>query len=283
MFGMYLTRFLRRACSSRRARFLARFTRNWAQQPISARLTDDSSSDTSSPTYSFEVPLKGIFVLTMLTYTPTLSLRGSMWYAVQFIRFVATCVTTSAPASNSRGMRLANRYTLMPSRTCAPPSDTAASTRNGCPSCTPALSEKVATMRGFNSFITPKRMLYSPAGLRHCPLGGRICFSSRRVWISAATCEEVREVGLFPVILRLSAMRRATACVTPASACTRKLSTVGCVRDCSRLERVMLFSDLGCGSTSCAMGGICSERRSKSARNDFFPSLWHWKSIKRRA
>lgn len=30
------------------------------------------------------------------------------------------------------------------------------------------LPEYVATMSGCNSFITPKRKLYSPAGLRHC-------------------------------------------------------------------------------------------------------------------
>jgi len=52
-------------------------------------------------------------------------------------------------------MRLANLYTLIPSRRLVPPSDTAASTKNGWPSCDPGRSEYVATNLGLSSLTTP--------------------------------------------------------------------------------------------------------------------------------
>ena len=63
----------------------------------------------SSPTYSLEVPLKGILVLTSDTKTPTRSFLTSILYAAHRTRFFATMVATSAPPSKSSGMRFANR------------------------------------------------------------------------------------------------------------------------------------------------------------------------------
>ena len=80
-------------------------------QALIARSTASAISTLSSPMYSFEVPLKGIFVLTMLTKIPILSLFLSILYELQF-SLCTHRVTTSLPASNNKGIRLANRKTL---------------------------------------------------------------------------------------------------------------------------------------------------------------------------
>lgn len=66
----------------------------------------------------------------------------------------------------------------------------------------------------------------------------------------------------------------------PLNSFTKNLSIVRLPLDevlllvvCNRLERVMLFKLFGCGCISSAMGGICSDLRSKSAWKDFLVSL----------
>ena len=135
-----------------------------------ARSTASAISVLSSPMYSFDVPLNGIFVLTMLTKTPILSLFLSILYEPQFRRCTHR-VTTSEPPSKSSGMRFANRNTLNPALTSFPPRLTHASTMSGWPPHANAGPTYDAIQSGASSFMMPRRRLYSPAGDRQSPLG----------------------------------------------------------------------------------------------------------------
>ena len=75
----------------------------WCWFPLSCK------QDQSAPFLT----LKGILVETMLMKTPTRSRLGSILYA-SHLSLLACRVATSLPASNSSGMRLAKRNTLMP-------------------------------------------------------------------------------------------------------------------------------------------------------------------------
>mmetsp|Transcript_10824 Transcript_10824/g.25721 ORF Transcript_10824/g.25721 Transcript_10824/m.25721 type:complete len:332 (+) Transcript_10824:483-1478(+) len=207
--GMYFSSVFFRFLCSRAACTLEIFPLSCSAHCMIACFTAATISSMSSPMYSFPAPLKGIFVDTMLTNTPTLSEWWLILYACQLMRLVAVLVITSEPASNSSGMRFAYRNTLIPGLRSFPPRLTPASTMNACPSKTLASLWCVATISGRVSLRIPRRRLYSPAGLR-CLLSGSLNRASCSSWCRRTTWRSSSSRGGISGVtpLRISSMSR---------------------------------------------------------------------------
>jgi hypothetical protein len=116
---------------------------------------------------------------------------------------------------------------------------------------------------------------YSPAGLKHAADGGFIDGSSRKIWQIAAICCAV----IFSRRLAVSCNPRLVAIFVarlrdiPLSSVVKNfINVIPGGLDFRRLERVMLFMPLGCGNMALATGGICWDRLTKDALNDFLSS-----------